>query len=124
VTPLVVAAVLVAGALGSLLRYAVSLLFARRRFPWAVLVVNIAGSLVAGVALAVAEAAGSPELRLILITGFAGGLTTFSTLSVESMQLALERRMRELVLSVLGNYVLGLGAVALGWGAAHALLGR
>lgn len=108
------AAVLAAGAIGALLRFGVTLLAGRRpaRVPWAVLVVNAIGSLVAGFAAAspIGEA-----LRLVVVTGFAGGLTTFSTLSVETVQLVLDRRTGAAVASIAANLVLGTGAAAAGW---------
>ena len=50
------------------------------------------------------------ELRLILLTGIAGGLTTFSTWSVETLQFALAGRWRTAVANLVLNLVLGLGA--------------
>jgi CrcB protein len=111
-SPAVVVAVLVAGAIGALARYGISLAFIRAtRFPRAVLVVNVAGSLLGGAALALADrgVVGS-ELHLILVTGIAGGLTTFSTWSVETLQFVLSGRWRTAVANVIINLVLGLGA--------------
>ncbi|MCU1544003.1 MAG: CrcB family protein [Microbacteriaceae bacterium] len=110
--------VALAGAAGAALRYVVSMRAAAHPgFPWAVLVVNVAGSLVAGAVLALAErAAITPDLRLILLTGVCGGLTTFSTFSVETIELVLYRRARVAALSVAGNLVLGVGAAALAYG--------
>jgi CrcB protein len=108
--PALVAAVLVAGALGSVLRYGVSR-WIPGRFPWAVLVVNVVGSAIAGAVVA----GTSGGIRLILVTGFCGGLTTFSTFSVESVQLVLAGRARAALLSVGANLVLGGGAAAAGY---------
>jgi CrcB protein len=117
VTPAVVLAVLGAGAGGALLRYLVATLAASRPgFPWAVLAVNVAGSLVGGGVLALAErAAVTADLRLILITGFCGGLTTFSTFSVETVELVLAGRTRVAALSVAANLGAGVGAAALAY---------
>ena len=106
-----VVAVLLAGAAGAVLRYLASLVLAGRRFPWAVLVVNVAGSLLAGAAAAALEG----DARLILLTGFCGGLTTFSALSVETVQLVLDGRTRVAALSVAANLVAGIAAAALGY---------
>lgn len=119
-----VTAVVVAGTAGALLRYAVSLVFAhadargrpaqRAAFPRAVLVVNVVGSALSGGLLALAERQGvSAEFFLILVTGLCGGLTTFSTWSVETIQLALEGRMRVAIANVALNLALGLAAAAL-----------
>lgn len=122
-TPLVVAMALAGGAVAALVRYAVAVRSAGSAFPWAVLIVNIAGSLIAGVALAVAEVLGAGELRYVLLGGIAGGLTTFSTLSVETVQLVMARRTRAALVSVGANLVGGLLAVVLGWLATTLILG-
>ena len=109
----VVIAVLVAGGLGALARYGVSLAFAgRSTFPHAVLVVNALGSALAGMLLAVVGYV-SNDVFLILITGLCGGLPTFSTWSVETIQLATEGRMRAALLNVGLNLVLGIAVAAL-----------
>lgn len=102
-------AVCLAGALGAVLRYGVGLLV---RSPWAVLVVNVVGSFVGGVVVASA----SGDARVILLTGLCGGLTTFSTLSVETVQLVLDGRARVAALSVGLNVALGLVAAGVGFG--------
>ena len=105
----VVAAVIVAGAVGAVIRYLVSRAFAARTgFPWAVLVVNAMGAAIGGALLGLAErGALGADLRLVLLTGLCGGLTTFSTLSVETVQLAMSGRARVAVTSVLSNLILG-----------------
>lgn len=116
-TPAVIVTVLLAGALGALARYGVSRALATRpRFPWAVLLVNVVGSTIGGIVLGLAEAgAVSPEWRLILLTGFCGGLTTFSTFSVETVQLVLDGRGRAAIVSVGANLVLGIAAATIGY---------
>ncbi|WP_411699595.1 fluoride efflux transporter CrcB [Conyzicola sp.] len=113
-TPLLALAVIAAGAVAAVARYLVSLSFARTPgFPWAVLTVNVAGSLIGGAVLALAERAEvSADLRLILLTGLCGGLTTFSTFSVETIELVRTGYTRIAVLSVAANLVLGVGAAA------------
>ena len=100
--------VLLAGVAGALLRFAV---VRTLHAPVAVLAVNAAGSLLGGLALG----STSGDLQLIVLTGFCGGLTTFSTLSVETIQFALEGRVRVAVLSVLANVVVGIGAAFVGY---------
>lgn len=108
---MIVVAVLVAGAVGAVIRYLVSRAFAGQRFPAAVLVVNVVGSATGGVLLATT----SGDLRLILLTGFCGGLTTFSTLTIETVQLVLDGKSRTAFLSVAANVVLGIGAAVIGY---------
>ena len=114
-TPLVLLAVLVAGAGGAVLRYALSRALPVRpgRLPGGILIVNVAGSALAGALIGLAErAALDGDLRLILITGFCGGLTTFSTWSVETIELLNGGRWRAAVLNVVLTITLGLGAAA------------
>lgn len=117
-TALVVITALVAGSLGAVIRYATARLFAAHpsRLPWAVLIVNVVGSMIGGVVLGLSQAgAWGADARLVVLSGFCGGLTTFSTFSVETIQLTLEGRMRAAVASVAANLVLGIAAAALGW---------
>ena len=107
---------LAAGAVGAVLRFLVTRAFAARPV-WAVLVVNVVGSAIGGGVLALAQLGGlSGDIRLILLTGFCGGLTTFSTFGVETVQLVLGGRVKVAALSVLANLVLGIGAAALVYG--------
>ena len=111
---MIAVAVIGAGAIGALARYLVARAFARARFPWAVLVVNVVGSAIGGAVLGlVIRADLSADLRLVLLAGLCGGLTTFSTLSVETVQLVLGGRARAAVLSMAANLVFGVGAAAL-----------
>ena len=75
-SPLIVAAVLVAGAVGAVLRYALSRAFPVRpgHLPGGILIVNVVGSGLAGALIGLAErAALAGDLRLVLVTGFCGG---------------------------------------------------
>ena len=116
-TPLVALAVIATGAVATVVRYLVSLAFAGRPgFPWAVLTVNLVGSLIGGAVLALAERAEvGADLRVILLTGLCGGLTTFSTFSVETVSLVQAGRTRVALLSVAANLVPGVGAAALAY---------
>jgi CrcB protein len=110
----------VSGGVAAVIRYLVSVALARpsdaEGFPRAVLAVNVVGSAIGGVVLGLAHhAAVSADLQLVLLTGVCGGLTTFSTFSVESIQLVTAGRWRAAALSVGANLVLGLGACALGF---------
>lgn len=119
-------AIVVGGALGALLRYGTQLLWPARgaRVPVAVLLVNIVGSSVGGVFLALAHANTlvTASLVLIVMTGFCGGLTTFSTFAVETVELASSGAWRPAVLNVVLNVVLGLGASALAFILANAVI--
>lgn len=110
-----IAAVLVAGAVGAVVRYLVSRALAERsNFPWGVLVVNVVGSAIGGAVLGLAHSGGlDPAVQLILLTGFCGGLTTFSTFSVESVQLVIDGKPRTAIVSAVANLVLGVAVAAL-----------
>lgn len=121
-TPLVVGAVLVAGAVGAALRYALSRAFPVRpgHLPGGILIVNVLGSGVAGALIGLAERAElSGDLELILVSGFCGGLTTFSTWTVETIELLDGGRWRAAILNVVVTLVLGLAAAAASYLAAR-----
>lgn len=114
-SPLIVAGVLVAGAVGAVLRYALSRAFPVRsgHLPGGILIVNVVGSGLAGALIGLAErAALDGDLRLVLVTGFCGGLTTFSTWSVETIELLDGGRWRAAILNVVMTLALGLAAAA------------
>ena len=85
------AAVGIGAAIGAWLRWALGagLNAVVPQLPLGTLLANLIGGYLIGVAVAVFdEAAGfTPELRLLVITGFLGGLTTYSTFSAESVAL-------------------------------------
>jgi CrcB protein len=112
-TPLVVVSVLVAGAVGAVLRYALSRALPVRpgHLPGGILIVNVVGSGIAGALIGLAErAALGGDLRLVLVTGFCGGLTTFSTWTVETVELIDGGRWRAATLNVVVTLALGLAA--------------
>jgi fluoride exporter len=112
-TPLVVVSVLVAGAVGAVLRYALSRALPVRpgHLPGGILIVNVVGSGIAGALIGLAErAALDGDLRLVLVTGFCGGLTTFSTWTVETVELIDGGRWRAATLNVVVTLALGLAA--------------
>jgi CrcB protein len=109
----IVVAAIVAGALGATARYGVTRLVARRtprELTRAVLIANVAGCLIAGVAIALPG-----DLHFVLLAGFAGGLTTFSTWSVETIQLMNEGKSNAAVGNVVLNLAAGLIAAVLAY---------
>ncbi|MEI6301720.1 MAG: fluoride efflux transporter CrcB [Betaproteobacteria bacterium] len=85
------AAVGIGAALGAWLRWMLGLALNHivPALPLGTLVANLVGGYFIGIAIGVIDHAGglSPETRLFVITGFLGGLTTFSTFSAESVAL-------------------------------------
>ena len=76
------------GAVGSMLRYAISLLPYKQTFPLLTLVTNILGAFLIGCITGTAVKRNvSGNLLLFLKTGLCGGFTTFSTFSLEAYTL-------------------------------------
>ena len=73
------------GAVGAVLRYAVSLIPVRGSFPVLTLLTNLLGALLIGfIAGAAEQRSFPPGFLLFSKTGLCGGFTTFSTFSLES----------------------------------------
>jgi len=85
-------------------------------FPYGTLTVNALGSMLLGAvfALATERAALSPEMRIVIGVGFLGAFTTFSTFSLETMNLFREGSYALAGANVAANLVFCLGAVWLG----------
>jgi CrcB protein len=108
------------GAVGAASRFAVAQWTGARwgmTFPWGTLAVNLTGSLMIGLVMTLLLARGAdPTYRLLLVTGFLGGYTTFSAFSFETLALLEARRWDAAALYVGGSVGLGLLATALGLG--------
>lgn len=85
--------VFLGGGFGSLCRYGIVVFFPANdleqgHFPWATLTANILACLVLGGGMALAARNNMPkEYSLLLLTGFCGGFSTFSTFSAELLRL-------------------------------------
>lgn len=117
----------IAGALGALSRYGVTLLAMRwfgESFPYGTLAVNVLGCLLLGflAQLGLSNPALSKNLQLALGTGFLGSLTTFSTFGVETITLLQNGSWGAALANVALNLVVGLGCAALGMAAARAIV--
>ncbi|ADC89925.1 CrcB protein [Thermocrinis albus DSM 14484] len=116
----IVIAVLVGGAVGSLMRYVVAKTFqewAGIEFPVGTLVVNLVGSFLIGLFYSwlVEGLAVPPQVRALLITGFLGGLTTFSTFSYESFYMLMNGELGKGIMYLLVTNGLGLLMVWAGY---------
>jgi CrcB protein len=95
----------IGAALGAWLRWGLGLLLnpALPELPLGTLAANLVGGYLIGLAVAffIQQPGLSPEWRLFIITGFLGGLTTFSTFSAETVTLLLR-----------GQYAWGVSIIA------------
>jgi CrcB protein len=111
--------VMAGGSLGAASRYAISLLAANlwgTRFPWGTLTVNLAGCFLIGLLFGLSDRVRllTPEMRLLLITGFLGALTTFSTFSIETVSAGRAGLMVQPMVNILINNLGGLALTVMG----------
>ncbi len=85
-------------------------------FPYGTLLINVTGSLLLGLfmALTAERFVIDARLRLLIATGFLGAYTTFSTFTYESMTLLTKGALMPGLLNILGSTALGLLAVGAG----------
>lgn len=111
--------VFIGGGIGSATRYGTTLLAGKwfgTGFPWGTLAVNLTGCFLIGIILGLAEKSSlvQPSTRLFFVTGFLGGLTTFSSYAMESIV-----AFRSSTFLALGNIavnnLIGLALVAVGF---------
>lgn len=114
------------GSIGSCLRYLISLWSADHLgtgFPYGTLLANVIGSFIIGAFMAAATERFivNPNLRFLIVIGFCGGLTTFSSFSYETMKLLEGSGFHYAMINFLANMVLSFIAVWLGMAAVRAL---
>ena len=126
--PLAFVLVAVGGGLGAAARFWVASAVPARRptpgpvpqLPWGTLTVNAVGSfligVITGLVLTVGAAGGLDGWRLLLATGFCGGFTTFSTATVESVELARRGHLARALANTVGSLVTTVLAAAAGIG--------
>jgi CrcB protein len=112
----------IGSALGGMARYACSRGVALRygeTFPWGTLLVNVSGSFVIGM---IAAATGpdsrfvvSPNVRNFMMVGLCGGYTTFSSFSLQTLELIRNRDFGEAIGNVVLSVIACMAAVALGY---------
>lgn len=105
-------AVAIGGAIGAMMRYGVSQYIVDKGvlYPWGTVVVNLLGSLLIGFGMAYIEGHPnvSPWVKLLCMTGFLGGLTTFSTFIFEGYMLQ-EKGLAHMLSYMGGQIILGYG---------------
>lgn len=106
--PLVLLLVAVAGGLGSVIR-----LFAGKIFgylPWGILIANVAASFLVGLA----QQSASLVIGIILISGLAGGLSTFSTFAGQTLDFVRKGRIAQGLINTVATLALSSTAIWLG----------
>ncbi len=120
-------AVCLAGAVGTGLRYLVAIGAARlfgAAFPWGTLAVNVVGCfLMSVVAYAAATRVLSPEARVILATGFMGGLTTYSAFNWDTLAFARDGAWGTAMMNIGATLIGSMGAGVLGLALGRAMFG-
>ena len=105
--------------IGGICRYLISLSMGHLHgsFPWGTFAVNIVGCLLIGIIWGLTSRFQhlTPAFSLLLMVGFCGGFTTFSTFSKEGLTMLQTNNYVLFALYTLGSVVLGIVAVALGF---------
>ena len=109
----------IGGSVGSVMRYLLGVLgahYLKGTFPIATFITNFLGCLIIGLLIGYFGKSNeiNPQLKLLLITGFCGGFTTFSTFAAENVQLLENGNYWLLLGNVVGSVILGIGGVILG----------
>ena len=121
-----VAVLSLGGALGVNARFWLGVWMSRwvsPQFPWATFTINVSGSFAIGfLTVALASWLPHPHVRLLVVVGFLGGFTTFSTFAFESLTLWENGEGTRSLINTIGSVVAGLVAVALGVALARGLV--
>jgi CrcB protein len=121
-----VLAIAAGGAIGALLRYWVSTAVQNRTisiFPYGTLTVNVVGSLLIGFLYIwlIERLAVGPAVRAFMLIGVLGAFTTFSTFSMETLNLMESGHLGKALVNVLVSVIVCTGAAGLGVLAARQL---
>jgi CrcB protein len=103
------------GAAGSVLRYLCSRSLNTLSFPLGTLLINVLGCLVIGLLWGLFTRHVNEGLRLLLITGFCGGFTTFSTFTYEGIHMIQEARWTTFIVYTVISVAVGLAATFIGY---------
>ena len=109
--------VLVGSALGGLARFwlgAWSIEVLGPDFPWGTLAINVLGSFIIGAA-ATAFPTDANDMRALIMVGFCGGFTTFSSFSLQNLELLQADRFGAASIYIAASVAACLAATALGW---------
>lgn len=114
----------IGGFLGANARYGMTRLVADRlgpSWPWGTFLINVLGAFLIGIVLTILteRTIGDDVWRQVIVIGFLGGYTTFSSYTFEAISLAQRGDWGAAALYVLGSNALGLIACAAGMGLAR-----
>ena len=119
-------AISIAAIVGANLRYIISRVAAYEFgpvFPFGTLIINVAGRLIAGsfVAWTTERVLVDPRWRLLVVVGFCGSFTTFSSYAFETMSLFEHGQWGLMLANIFANNLLCLGGALVGMAVARAL---
>ncbi len=111
-----IAMVALGGAFGAVSRYGVNVgatHFFGHGFPWGTVIVNVVGSFLMGIVIAKFAQADhlSPEMKSMIVTGFLGAFTTFSTFSLDFVTLWQRGEIIPAMLYMLGSVIISILAL-------------
>lgn len=108
--------IILGGGIGSLARYLLGTAIMSRfggKFPLGTLVINVSGSFAIGVLMTLLTERFQPHpyWRLVLVIGFLGGYTTFSSFEYETLRAVRDGGLVPALLNIIGSVALGFAAV-------------
>ena len=114
-----ITAIFLGDGIGAVLRYLTGIVisvYLKTNFPTATFFVNIIGCFILGFLFVffIEKSQINPALKLLLTTGFCGGLTTFSTFSLEIFNMIQDTQYTTAILYIGTSLIIGLFAVFLG----------
>jgi CrcB protein len=108
----------IGGSLGAVARYGLSTFVyhtTRETFPWGTFVVNLTGSFLIGVLIELFDSAIIPsEWRSFITIGFLGAYTTFSTYTLETVNLLRDGELKLAAFNIFASNLIGIAFVVLG----------
>ena len=110
--------VFIGGGLGSLFRYTIGLIIKpiSPQLPFATLIANAIGCLLLGLMLGFLSTRSSVSntQHMLLAVGFCGGLTTFSTFTLENMRFIEQGQLFNFFIYSIGTFILGMACIYAG----------